>query len=455
MSVAVSLEEEVEAYRDWIRTDPVGHAKVCLQMNLWKKQREILKAAADPNITKISIRSGNGVGKTFLTAALGIQWLDTHQPGYCVYTGASWNSVLKTVWPTLRKVLSEAPLHYGAPPMATEWRRGNLWGAFCVSPDEPENFGGYRSQHGACVIVDEASSLSQKVYEAIQGVCSAEGSKIIMLGNPIRPDGPFHDSFHSAEWTNFHISSEEVVDLGIPGLATQDWIESMIKEYGEDSHVVRSRVKGQFPGGEADTLISLNWLGKILIPRVMRLKGELKLGVDVARFGDDRTVLLVRDDRCVKDMLTYSKKSTMETVGLVQEVASKYHVDEENIFIDDTGLGGGVTDRLHELGFSVVPVNFGERATDKHRFVNVRAEMYWNIRNAMKPDSTSRLYVPKEFGAVAKECAWPRYKIQSDRRIQLEDKAAIKQRRKRSPDLADALALTYYGETSDFSMEAA
>jgi len=114
-----------------------------------------------------------------------------------------------------------------------------------------------------------------------------------------------------------------------------------------------------------------------------------------------------------------------------------------------------VTDRLHELGHDVLPVNFGERALDRDRFINCRAELYWALRNAMKRDSANKLLIPKKWASLAKECTWPRYTIQSDRRIQLESKKEIKKRKKRSPDEADALALTYYRDANSFNIEAA
>ena len=444
----------IDSYQDWIRRDPVAHARECLGIDLWEKQQEIAIAVQNPNNHQISIRSGNGVGKTLLCAVLVIQYLDTHCPGYCLATGASWGSVRKTLWADLLSTLRQAPMDYGGERLETEWKRGGKWGAFCLSPTDPENFGGYRTKTGAGIVCDEASALIQKVLEAMQGVCSAEGSLLVLSGNPLRPSGPFFDSFYSSEWINFHISTYDVLELGIPGLATHKWVDSIVKEYGENSHVVRTRIEGAFPTGDVDSIIELGWF--TFTPKPLKQLGELFMGVDVARYGDDRTVILIRDKRSIQSMFTYAKKDTMQTVGLIQRAAKKFNVEAHNIFVDDGGLGGGVTDRLHELDFVITPVNFGKKARKHQRFANVRAEMYWAIRDAVKPveKSTPKFFIAKEFEDVAKECTWPTYKMRSDSRILLESKDAIKARTGHSPDLADALALSFYGSIHEYSVGA-
>jgi len=145
----------------------------------------------------------------------------------------------------------------------------------------------------------------------------------------------------------------------------------------------------------------------------------------------------------------------MDTVGRILEHADEHHINAEDIYIDDTGLGGGVTDRLCEQGHIVTPVIFGSSADEKERFSNKRTELYWRMRAALKPDAVEPLYIPKEFKDVAKETTWARYKPKSDRVIQLEPKEAIKKRHKRSPDLADALALTFEDAYNQFNVGAA
>lgn len=447
--------DELLLYRRMARQKPVSYTKHALGIDLWEAQQDIMTAAADSSIPYISVRSGNGVGKTYLTAALICQYLDTHYPAYAIPSSSSWTQVGKTVWPTLQRVWQNAPAHLGGEMLKTEWQRGPQWGAFCVSPDKPENFSGFRTENGCLIIVDEASALEQLVHEAIMGLASAEGSKVIYLGNPLRPEGPFYGTFQNPDWVNFHISTLDVVDLGIPGLATREWVEARKREWGEDSPAYQARVLGDFPESSSASLIKLGWLSQRIVPKVARPLGTMRMGVDVARFGDDRTVLLVRDDRCVKHVETYSGASTMEAVGRIIAASAEWKVDQENIFIDDCGLGGGVTDRLHEQGIEVTPVNVGERAVERDRFFNLRSELYWKVREAFHPDSKAPVLVPKQYGEVAKECTWVTYELHSNGAIKLTPKQKVKAKHQRSPDLADALALTFFRDAVAFQMEAA
>jgi phage terminase large subunit len=437
------VKDAIRLYQEFARKKPLAYASQCLGVKPWSKQKAILKAAADPSIPLISVRSGNGVGKTYLAGTLICQYLDTHSPGYAVVTGASWQGVLKTVWPTFRRMHRNAPVNLGGDILGTEWRRGEMWGAFCVSPDTPENISGYRTENGALVIVDEASSLLPEVYDAILGVCSAAGSKIILLGNPLRPEGPFYDSFHTHGWVNFHISSIEASIQGIPGLASPEWIEARRKEWGEDSPMWKARVLGDFPEDTEDVLIPLSAVTDRTIENVLTRRGAILMGVDVARFGNDKTVIVVRDSRCVLDIRSYSKKSNMEVAGWVQQAMDDHGCAPENVMIDDTGLGGGVVDRLHELSIPVVPVDFGSNAYEEEKFKNTRTELYWNMRKALLPDAEEPLWLPSKFSLLIKELPWAKYKMESDQRIALEPKDKIKKRWGHSPDHADALALTF------------
>ena len=442
MSDALDLAS-VEQYMRFVQKHPVTYSKNILNIDLWQKQKDILKAIADPSVPFISVKSGNGVGKTHLAAAAVFQYLDSHAPGYAIISSSSWKQTQKGIYPLIRSMHRGAAIPLGGEMLATEWKRGDLWGAFCVSPDEPENFSGFRTRHGVMVIIDEASALKDDVYNAIQGLCSTRGSKIVLIGNPIRPEGAFYETFSKPDWMNFTISATEVMDLGIQGLANREWVDNMGREWGVNSPIYQARVLGEFPKSSSYSLIPLSWIPERLVPKVLKPKGRKRMGVDVARYGDDRTVLIIRDDRCIIHLEKHTKQSTMETVGLIKSMIDKWKIKHEDVYIDDTGLGGGVTDRLEELGYYVTPVNNAEKALERDRFRNLRTETYWRVRDRLAPDSANPLYCPKEFASVLKECAWPEYKMISDGRIALESKEDIKKRRKSSPDEADALVMTF------------
>ena len=449
----------VAAYQAFARNNRLEYSRLVLGYEPWNKQAQILQAVSDPDVTYVSVRSGNGVGKTFMFGDLICNYLDTHCPGIAVLSGASWRSVTKTVWPNFRRMLRNARVPLGGKVLDTEWRRDNqgLWGAFIVSPDQPESFAGYRNENGVFIGVDEASALKRSVHDAIMGVASAEGSKVFYSGNPLHATGPFRDTFNNPDWVNFHIDSHEVVDLGIPGLASKKWIESRKREWGEDSPIYKARVLGWFPEDDDHTLILMRWVVRVLSKPKVAIKSEergpRRLGVDVARYGGDRTTFVIRDNREVLLAESETKRSTMWTVGKLRSLSSKYDIDPSHIFVDDTGLGGGVTDRARELDMAVCAVNFGEAALDKDQFFNRRSELYWRLRNRFDPEKKANFHIPEKYKSLAKECAWAKYTLTSDGRIKLEPKEDIKKRHGRSPDWADALALTEAEPGQGFSIE--
>lgn len=168
--------------------------------------------------------------------------------------------------------------------------------------------------------------------------------------------------------------------------------------------------------------------------------GPLIVGVDPARFGDDRTAIIKRRGRSAYDLVTYDKTSTMEVAGLVNAIIKNERPAQ--VAIDVGGLGAGVVDRLLELGHGdvVVPINFGGSSLDPERFINRRAEMWWNLRDWL--DGDMPVMIPDRDDLHSDLCA-PFYKYDSQARRKLESKDEMKKRGMRSTDCADALALTF------------
>lgn len=166
--------------------------------------------------------------------------------------------------------------------------------------------------------------------------------------------------------------------------------------------------------------------------------GPKILGVDVARFGDDRTVLTIRQGRVVKPQRVYEHKDLMEVAGLVKRC-----IDEESpdrVFIDVIGVGAGVVDRLKEMGYAVVGASSSNKPLDDTRYVNRRAEMFGELRDWL---ADVPAVLPSDDALQSDLCALT-YKFDSKGRYQLERKEDAKKRGVRSPDMADSLALTFY-----------
>lgn len=160
------------------------------------------------------------------------------------------------------------------------------------------------------------------------------------------------------------------------------------------------------------------------------------LGVDVARFGDDRTAICVRQGLLLREMRMFSELSTMDAASAVMACWTEFSPDA--VFIDAGAMGAGVIDRLRQLGYSPTEVNFGASAMDDARYANIRAEMYFKCRDWLKAGGT----IPSD-AALKAELSAAEYRFTGNGRILLEGKDKIKERMGRSPDLADALVLTF------------
>lgn len=165
--------------------------------------------------------------------------------------------------------------------------------------------------------------------------------------------------------------------------------------------------------------------------------GQRVIGVDVARFGDDRTVILERVGHKVTAIRKFSKLDTMQTAGRVADAISAF--DPQATFVDGVGVGGGVVDRLKQLGFPVVEVNAGAAANDEDRYANKRAEMWGRMRDWLR----DRGDIPADETELEFDLLGPSYSYDGKNRILLEKKEKMKERGLASPDIADALALTF------------
>jgi hypothetical protein len=167
--------------------------------------------------------------------------------------------------------------------------------------------------------------------------------------------------------------------------------------------------------------------------------GKLLVGVDPARFGDDRSCIIRRAGRVGFGLEKYEKKDTMEITGIVHNII----ITEKpfRVFIDVGGLGAGVVDRLKELGHSdiIVAVNFGSSPYNARQYSNKRAEMWGEMKKWMLDYPCQ---IPDEDSLHGDLCGL-RYSVDSNSRLKIETKADMKKRGIRSPDEADALALTF------------
>ena len=405
------------------------------------------------NNRRVTVRSGHSVGKTAASAWLTLWFLLEHNPALVVTTAPTDRQVRAVLWHEIRKYFLRtmwAKQRIGEI-LQEELRLAPDRRAMGFTTNEPDKMQGLKCAN-MLVIVDEASGILPDIYEAIFGLLTGARAKLLLIGNPLQPSGVFYESHRpGSPYKRLHISSLESPNIiageeVVPGLASIEWLEERKQEWREDSPTYHSRVLGEFPEMSEDVLIPLAWceaaLGREYPEEYNRM--DLWMGADIARRGGDRIVLLIRDSLAVRHIDITTHRNLMETTGRVIRLAEKWGIPANRVYLDDGGMGGGVTDRLRELDFSVSAIDFSGRACDANRFANIRAESYWFLRDALDPRQEGiPLAIPKLYSKLAEECTMAHRGFTSKGQILLEKKKEIKKRLGRSPDLADALALTY------------
>ena len=234
--------------------------------------------------------------------------------------------------------------------------------------------------------------------EAILGTLSGANNKLLMCGNPTKTSGTFYDS-HTRDRALYKCHTVSSVDSP---RTNKENIDSLIRKYGWDSNVVRVRVRGEFPKQEDDVFISLSLIEQAAASErdIDKKIGRISFGVDVARYGDDETVIVKNVGGEITIPTIFRGKSLMQTVGAVVQlykiVLAQYpeYTGDIYINIDDTGLGGGVTDRLEEVRLEerlnrmvIVPINAASRVPeDTVEFGNGRVkacDIYDNLTTYM------------------------------------------------------------------------
>ena len=310
-------------------------------------------------------------------------------------------------------------------------------------------------------IVDEASGVADPIMEAILGTLSGKNNKLLMCGNPTRTSGTFFDAFNSdrALYKCHTVSSAD------SARANKENIASLIRKYGKESNVVLVRVFGEFPLQENDVFIILSIIEQCgsKVYELPENKGMpyIMFGVDVARFGDDETVIYRNAKGKLKMVVHRHGQDLMATVGDIvaqyRKVVKEFPEYKGRIYvnIDDTGLGGGVTDRLKEVKreqklhrLFIIPINAAEKIDIDTNEGKEAAEYYNNLTThmwAVLRDLLENKQIELEDDAdTFAQLSVRKYFMASNGKLELESKKEMKKRKVNSPDRADAAALSVY-----------
>lgn len=440
---------EFESFRE----DPCGFVDQVLGADLWRKQREVLCAVMDHS--RVAVRSCNGSGKTFLAAHAVLWWVMTRDEGVAITTAPTARQVEELLWREIRGAFyrNEAKLPGKMHKTSLELSPRNY--ALGISTDRAERFQGFHSGD-ILFVVDEASGVSDEIFNAIRGSMTSRHAKMLLIGNPNSLSGAFYEAFHRQyrHWHTIQITAFDCItatdksEQAASRLVTASWVADMAALEGEDCAEYQVRVLGEFPSMAADSLISVTSIERA-IERWKAARGQdtdddgraghdVIVGLDVARFGNDRSVVCARKGSRVLGIEAWKGADAMETAGRALEFAKRNGADV--IVVDESGIGGGVLDRLREVGdIESIGVNVGRASRNSERFANLRAELFSGLKLRFNHDD---IEIPDDRELVG-ELASLRYFFTSRGQLQLESKRKYSGTNGASPDKADALMLAF------------
>lgn len=421
-----------------------------------------------------AVRGPHGLGKTALAAWL-VLWFALTRDGddwKIPTTASAWRQLTKFLWPEIHKwarrlrwdVIGREPFD-ARRELQTLSLKLATGEAFAVASDDPTLIEGAHADH-LLYVFDEAKSIKAEIFDAAEGAFSNAGGDTsneafaLAISTPGEPVGRFYDIHaRKAGYTDWHARHVTLAETMQAKRVSREWSEQRKRQWGEQSAVYQNRVLGEFASSEADGIIPLAWIEAA--NERWHAWNELnkpglfdRVGVDVARGGEDKTVMALCFDlrgienavckRAIDELRRTAKEDTMQTTGRVKGILD---ARGGRAIVDVIGIGAGVVDRLRELGKDVVAFNSSEHtdARDKSGelgFVNLRSQGWWNLREMLDPASGELIALPPD-DLLTGDLTAPHWRAVSGGRIQVESKDDIKKRLGRSTDDGDAVMMAF------------
>ena len=451
-------EEAILYYAD----HPVEFVEDIIGATPDEEQAKILRSVAQNQMT--SVRSGHGVGKSTVEAWTVIWFMVTRPFPKIPCTAPTQHQLFDILWAEVSKWLR----HNKALADEIVWTKEKVymkgypeeWFAVARTASKPDALQGFHADD-VLYIIDEASGVDDSIFEPVLGALSTPGAKLLMCGNPTQLSGFFYESHNKnrSSYAAFHIDGRK------SSRVSQDFVQTIIRMYGEDSDVFRVRVAGDFPLQEDDIFIPLPLVENSIMTEFSPRKkpDSIHIGCDVARFGDDRTVIGYKIDEKAEFYKIRQGQDTMKTaddiVMLGEMLVQRYRLspdadDPIPVKVDDGGVGGGVVDRLRQMKrnapeklwwLEIYPVIFGQRIKHKH-YHDSTTYMMSVVKKLLQPYDEDghkkpvELILPDDDDLVA-QLSGRKYGLTETSKIKVESKDAMKKRGRPSPDEADCVLL--------------
>lgn len=430
------------------RTNPVQFVREAFGAEPDAWQADVLMAF--PKEQRIAMKACKGPGKSTVEAWLAWNFLATRPHPKIAATSISADNLRDGLWTEMAKWKAKSPFLdetfewtkeriFSKEFPETWWMSARSWAKSASREQQADTLSGLHADH-LLFVIDEAGGVPGGVMAAAEaGLSTGRECKLILAGNPTHLEGPLYDACNRdrGNWFVVEITGDPDDPKRSPRISEQ-WAREQIEKYGRENPWVLVNVFGKFPPTSLNSLLGPEEVREAMNrnPKPDTFSwAQKRLGIDVARFGDDRTVIFPRQGLVAFPPHVMRGARTTDIAAKVATAIAQWGAEME--FVDDTGhWGHGVIDNLIAADYSPVGIQFHGPASDP-RYRNKRAEMWMNMADWVKRGG-SLPPIPELVG----ELTSPTYFFNQGK-LQLEDKDQIKARIGRSPDLADALALTF------------
>ena len=431
---------------------PVEFAEDILGVVPTEYQKEVMNDVA--KYSMITVKSGHGVGKSALESWIIWWYISTRPYPKILCTAPTKHQLHDILWAEVSKWRRNSKGLVEEFEWTSEkiYLKGSQeeWFAIARTSNKPDALQGTHAEH-VLIIIDEASGVPDIVFEPVLGSLSTKDAKLLMCGNPTQLSGFFYDS-HNSKASMYR---RHTIDGSKSERVDKEYVKTIIDMFGVDSDVYRVRVAGEFPKANPDSFIGRNLI-RVLNAFPTQVS-SIDLGVDVARFGDDESVVAESYNKSKIPKLHIFKhndtmKLTGQIVNIIKGLNMKYPTIVVRVKIDCDGLGVGVYDRLREVisntsGLKAIAVecHFGAKGGKVNHNEPIEYKistgvMWGNIRSKFLNEQLEIVNDEELISQLTNR----KYFIESDGKIGLERKEDMKKRGVHSPDRADAVALALY-----------
>jgi len=433
----------------YYRSHPIDFVRNVIGVEPTEQQKKLILSIAKDD-SRVAVKSCTASGKSAVLAWMSLFFLVVYPNCKGILTAPTANQLQRVLKSEIVKWMRTMRAPYNtfyevtSEKLFIKGKKDTQFFSFVTGNNE--NTEGLAGLHAdkVVIMVDEGSALPSKTFDTLLGTLSYGNTCFALVSNPVRSSGSFYELFQQEDNTVWDLHTFTSYDS--PNV-DKEWIQEVKDYYGEDSDFFKMRVLGEFPTMDEAQFFSTEIVEEAfnrVVPASVYANFPIVMGVDVARFGKDSTVVVVRQGPKVLAIVSFKG---LDTVEVSQEVLKLYRVySPGSVYVDGIGVGAGVVDQLKRFHLPVVEVVVSNRSQDQKTYFNVRSELCGRVKDWLPTAD-----IPSGNKALRDGFVGINYTFNNKLQIVLESKKDMKKRGNPSPDELDALALTFADQVYNFT----